>query len=388
MKMFFPSQINWFLCNHLNEPLKASRRPTVSRSFSVEDVRTSEQHHPDARSSFSNFDMEFDFSRHYLRSFYKTSRHGNTSKCYPTFHNIPGFLYGREFSLYVSSHSKVFSLTSLILLSFGPFENIGIIVIWDVDLRYCAWLFYLCTGCILIYLCLLDCSIFAFICASNWQSSLYHIIFELTGSNIFLWIKENHWYFCLILLGICHFASSSIVLNNGLFGKLTIVEVICSKFQRSQISDKLIPPAHTESSVTYSSRFAPARDSVVNLLYHLADHLFRGFHSTNDWFRARRLKWLKVYGFPASRASRSGSNLEDMISWGCGFLLWWFKLLMRHFTIILVVLNLIIVAFLYYSVYPLSFCDKNGEYFLFWTSNVFPNRSSVFCPRMAKKGVC
>jgi hypothetical protein len=41
----------------------------------------------------------------------------------------------------------------------------------------------------------------------------------------------------------------------------------------------------------------------------------------------------------------------------------------------------------FFYVYPLSFCDKKGEYFLFWTGNVFPNKSSVFCPRMAKGGV-
>jgi hypothetical protein len=61
-------------------------------------------------------------------------------------------------------------------------------------------------------------------------------------------------------------------------------------FQRSQILDELIPLAHTESSVTFSSRSAPARDSVVNLLYHLVDHLSRGFLSLNDQFQARRLK--------------------------------------------------------------------------------------------------
>jgi hypothetical protein len=51
---------------------------------------------------------------------------------------------------------------------------------------------------------------------------------------------------------------------------------------------------------------------------------------------------------------------------------------MRHFTIILVVLNFSNCGFLLYSVYTLSFCDKKGEYFLFWTGNVFPNWSSVF----------
>jgi hypothetical protein len=41
--MQFPSQINWFLCNRSDGPLKGSECPTVSRSFNVEDVRTSGQ---------------------------------------------------------------------------------------------------------------------------------------------------------------------------------------------------------------------------------------------------------------------------------------------------------------------------------------------------------
>jgi len=53
--MHFPSQINRFLCNRPDGPLKASEHPTVSRSLSVEDVWTSEQHRSDARSRFSNF---------------------------------------------------------------------------------------------------------------------------------------------------------------------------------------------------------------------------------------------------------------------------------------------------------------------------------------------
>jgi hypothetical protein len=54
--------------------------------------------------------------------------------------------------------------------------------------------------------------------------------------------------------------------------------------------DELIPPTHTESSITFSSISAPARDSVVNLLYHLANHLSRGFLYVDDQFRVRRLK--------------------------------------------------------------------------------------------------
>jgi hypothetical protein len=34
------------------------------------------------------------------------------------------------------------------------------------------------------------------------------------------------------------------------------------------------------------------------------------------------------------------------------------------------------------------FVTKRGSNFYSWTGNVFPNRSSDFCPRMAKGGVC
>jgi hypothetical protein len=78
-------------------------------------------------------------------------------------------------------------------------------------------------------------------------------------------------------------------------------------FQISQILDEFTPPAHIESSVTFSSRSALARDSVVNILYHLANHLSRGFLSADDQFRARRLKWLKILSlwFPGFRSNKS-----------------------------------------------------------------------------------
>jgi hypothetical protein len=63
-------------------------------------------------------------------------------------------------------------------------------------------------------------------------------------------------------------------------------------FQKSQILDELIPLAHTKSCVTFSSRSTPARDSGLNLLYHLANQMSRGFLSADDQFRARRLKLL------------------------------------------------------------------------------------------------
>jgi hypothetical protein len=110
--MLFPRQINQFLCNRPDELFKASGRPAMSRSFSVEDVRTSKQHRPDARSSFSNFYTELDFSWHYLESFCKTSgRRDNTSERYPTFQNISGFLYrcGKEWQWRPSRRSAKLS---------------------------------------------------------------------------------------------------------------------------------------------------------------------------------------------------------------------------------------------------------------------------------------
>jgi hypothetical protein len=50
-----PRQKNRILCNRPNEPLKTFGRPAVSRHFSVEDVRTSEQQCQDDMQSFSNF---------------------------------------------------------------------------------------------------------------------------------------------------------------------------------------------------------------------------------------------------------------------------------------------------------------------------------------------
>jgi hypothetical protein len=95
--MQFSSQNNWFLCNRPDGPLKAFGCPAVSRSFSVEDVRTSEQHRLEARLSFSNFYTELDFNRHCLGSLYKMSRrHGNTSRCCPAFQNISDFRSNTE----------------------------------------------------------------------------------------------------------------------------------------------------------------------------------------------------------------------------------------------------------------------------------------------------
>jgi hypothetical protein len=161
-------------------------------------------------------------------------------------------------------------------------------------------------------------------------------------------------------------------------------------FQRSQILVELILPAHTQSSVTFSLDLHQLEFQLWIFFIILQTICLEDFFLRMISFRLEDSSdWkFSVYGFLASGArSRSGSNSRNVISLGFGFLLCWFELLMRHFTIILVVLNFSNCGFLLYSVYPLSFWNKKGEYFLFWTENVFPNRSSVFCPRMAKRGV-
>jgi hypothetical protein len=97
-------------------------------------------------------------------------------------------------------------------------------------------------------------------------------------------------------------------------------------FQRSQILDELFPSAHTESSVTFSSRSVPARDLVVNLLYHLANHLSRGFLSADDQFQVRRLKWLKIFSlwFPGFKSKKQ----KWLKFRKCDILRLWFSLIL------------------------------------------------------------
>jgi hypothetical protein len=91
--MQIPNQNSWFLCNRPDGPLKASWRPAVSRSFSVEDVRTSRQHCSDPRSSFSNFYSELDFSRQLFGKFLQDVRTTwqlvRTLSCIPKYSGFP-----------------------------------------------------------------------------------------------------------------------------------------------------------------------------------------------------------------------------------------------------------------------------------------------------------
>jgi hypothetical protein len=126
---------------------------------------------------------------------------------------------------------------------------------------------------------------------------------KLTGSNISFWCY--FWIdFCLNIFRNMLSVGFQHSVRQRAFWKID--QYWNHMFQRSQMLDELIPPAHTESSVTFSSGFAQTRDSVVNLLYHLADHLSRGFLSADDQFQAGRLKWLKIFSlwFPGFRRKK------------------------------------------------------------------------------------
>jgi hypothetical protein len=151
---------------------------------------------------------------------------------------------------------------------------------------------------------------------------------KLTGSNIYFHLVS---LWCYFLIDFCLNIFRN-MLSSG-FQHSVRQRVLWKTdqcwnhmFQRSQILDELIPPAHTESSITFSSISAPARDSVVNLLYHLVDHLSRGFLSADDQFRARRLKWLKIFSlwFPGFRSKKP--------KWvkfrKCDILRFWFSLML------------------------------------------------------------
>jgi hypothetical protein len=84
--MQFPTQNSRFLYNLPDGPLKASGHPTVNRSFGVEDVRTTEQHRPNARSSFSNLYSELDFMfRHEPGNNNRSDRRATPSGCFSGF---------------------------------------------------------------------------------------------------------------------------------------------------------------------------------------------------------------------------------------------------------------------------------------------------------------
>jgi hypothetical protein len=177
-----------------------------------------------------------------------------------------------------------------------------------------------------------------------------------------------------------------------------------------------------------SLRSVSIRSLVVNLLFYLADQLLRGCQSADNQVQAlqKSSDW-RFFSpwFPASEArSWSSTNpafctafsplldfsgSEEFGIWRICVPLFWatykqfsifllFWILKRFCLWIfytLFTLDLLrhqrgyfITMVFLYSVYHLSFWDKNGEYVSFWTGNVFLNQSSDFCPKMAKMGVC
>jgi hypothetical protein len=94
--LHIPSQINWFLCNRPDEPLKASGCPTVSSRLRW---KTSERQSNTIRTlGQSSFNTELDLrSRHCLGSLCKSSgQRGNMSGCCPAIQNIPVFRSNAE----------------------------------------------------------------------------------------------------------------------------------------------------------------------------------------------------------------------------------------------------------------------------------------------------
>jgi len=149
------------------------------------------------------------------------------------------------------------------------------------------------------------------------------LFLKLTGSNISLWCYFWIDFYLNIFRNMLSGGFQHSVRQRALW---KTNQCWNHMFQRSQILDELIPSTHIESSVTLSSRSAPTRDSGVNLLYHLADHLYRGFLSVDDQFRARRLKRLKIFSlwFPGFRSKKSKwlkFKICDILRF-FGFLLW------------------------------------------------------------------
>jgi len=145
-------------------------------------------------------------------------------------------------------------------------------------------------------------------------------------------------------------------------------------FQRSQILDELIPPAHTESSVTFSSRSAPAGDSVVNLLYHLANHLSRGFLSVDDQFRARRLKWQNFQSMVSRPQEQEAEVAQIQEMWYLEVLVfsyvnlsfWWDTLLLflLFWILVIVVFSYTLFILCHFETKMESiFCFEPGMYF-------------------------
>jgi hypothetical protein len=148
------------------------------------------------------------------------------------------------------------------------------------------------------------------------------------------------------------------------------------------------PPTHTESSVSFSSRSAPARDSVVNLLYHLAGHLSKGFQSVDYQFRARRLKWLSTVSQLQEQEAEVAQiqemwYLEVLVFSYVDWSFWWDTLLL-----FLLFWILVIVVFSYTLFTLCPFETKRGSIFCFGLGMYFQTGQVSFCPGIAKEGVC
>jgi hypothetical protein len=156
-------------------------------------------------------------------------------------------------------------------------------MIWEIAHEY---LFLSLCWMDITNLCLLDCYIYFCIFFMHPIDSHHNTTFclKLTWSNIYFHLVS---LWCYFWIDFCLNIFRN-MLSNGF--QHTVRQRTLWKtdqywnhmFHRSQTLDEHIPPAHTESSVTFSSRSAPARESVVNLLNYLADHLSIGFFFSDD----------------------------------------------------------------------------------------------------------
>jgi len=126
---------------------------------------------------------------------------------------------------------------------------------------------------------------------------------------------------------------------------------------------------------------------VVNLLYHLVDHLSRGFLSADDQFQARRLKWLKIFslwfpGFKSKKPKWLKFRKYDILRFWFSLVdlsFWWNPLLL-----FLLFWILVIVVFSYTLFTLCPFETEMGSIFCFGPRMYFQTGQVFFVPEWPK----
>jgi hypothetical protein len=153
-------------------------------------------------------------------------------------------------------------------------------------------------------------------------------------------------------------------------------------------------PAHTEPSVASFFISAPVLQTswledfnlrMINFRLCILKWL-KVFTLWIFGFRSKKPKWLKFRSMCGTLSVTWCQRTSEIWSIEVfAFHLRLYELLLGHFIIILVVLDLVLfVCGFFYSVYPLSFWDKNGEYY-FWIGFVFLTSQVIFVPEWPKR---